>query len=184
MLADILQLLVAGLATGAIYALVAIGFTLLWQTSQTINFAQGEFVMLPAFAMLAFLSFGAPLGSVPLKSAIQQYIYCTSCDRRLVPSSRVGLRPAGRDIRAQPVHLPHREAGTAPHLLVNAADVFPDDAEPRHGDTEQGKENREKSEDPLDFRSDDQPPDEEEETEGDSAQRDREAQHPEHLEGN
>jgi branched-chain amino acid transport system permease protein len=52
MLADILQLLVAGLATGAIYALVAIGFTLLWQTSQTINFAQGEFVMLPAFFIL------------------------------------------------------------------------------------------------------------------------------------
>ena len=49
MTTDILQLLVSGLATGAIYALVAIGFTLLWQTSQTINFAQGEFVMLPAF---------------------------------------------------------------------------------------------------------------------------------------
>ena len=50
--ADFLQLLIAGLATGGIYALVAIGFTLLWQTSQTINFAQGEFVMLPAFFML------------------------------------------------------------------------------------------------------------------------------------
>ena len=37
MLAQILQLLVGGLATGAIYALVAIGFTLLWQTSQTIT---------------------------------------------------------------------------------------------------------------------------------------------------
>ncbi len=46
---DLFQLLIAGLATGAIYALAAIGFTLLWQTSQTINFAQGEFVMLPAF---------------------------------------------------------------------------------------------------------------------------------------
>jgi len=52
-MADFLQLLVAGLATGGIYALVAIGFTLLWQTSQTINFAQGEFVMVPAFFMLA-----------------------------------------------------------------------------------------------------------------------------------
>ena len=56
-MADILQLLVAGLATGAIYALVAIGFTLLWQTSQTINFAQGEFVMLPAFFVLIAMSF-------------------------------------------------------------------------------------------------------------------------------
>jgi len=50
---DFLQLVIAGLATGAIYALAAIGFTLLWQTSQTINFAQGEFVMLPAFFALA-----------------------------------------------------------------------------------------------------------------------------------
>lgn len=54
------NLLVTGLATGAIYALVAIGFTLLWQTSQAINFAQGEFVMLPAFFMLAALHAGAP----------------------------------------------------------------------------------------------------------------------------
>ena len=60
-MADILQLLVAGLATGGIYALVAIGFTLLWQTSQTINFAQGEFVMLPAFFVLIAMGyFGLP----------------------------------------------------------------------------------------------------------------------------
>jgi branched-chain amino acid transport system permease protein len=52
-MAQFLQLATSGLATGAIYALAAIGFTLLWQTSQTINFAQGEFVMLPAFLMLA-----------------------------------------------------------------------------------------------------------------------------------
>ncbi len=60
-MADILQLLVAGLATGGIYALVAVGFTLLWQTSQTINFAQGEFVMLPAFFVLIAMGyFGMP----------------------------------------------------------------------------------------------------------------------------
>jgi len=57
-MADLLQLLVAGLATGGIYALVAIGFVLLWQTSQTINFAQGEFVMLPAFFVLAAMKLG------------------------------------------------------------------------------------------------------------------------------
>ena len=59
-MSDALQLFVAGLATGAIYALAAIGFTLLWQTSQTINFAQGEFVMLPAFFVLAALLYGVP----------------------------------------------------------------------------------------------------------------------------
>jgi branched-chain amino acid transport system permease protein len=60
-MASLIQLLVSGLATGAIYALIAVGFTLLWQTSQTINFAQGEFVMLPAFFVLAIMNLGAPL---------------------------------------------------------------------------------------------------------------------------
>ncbi|MBS0532850.1 MAG: branched-chain amino acid ABC transporter permease [Proteobacteria bacterium] len=59
-MASFIQLMVSGLATGAIYALIAIGFTLLWQTSQTINFAQGEFVMLPAFFVLAAMNMGAP----------------------------------------------------------------------------------------------------------------------------
>ena len=58
---DFLQLFFSGLATGGIYALAALGFTLLWQASGTINFAQGEFVMLPAFLMLAFNMAGAPL---------------------------------------------------------------------------------------------------------------------------
>lgn len=58
---DFLQLFFSGMSTGAIYALAALGFTLLWQASGTINFAQGEFVMLPAFVMLAFLSQGLPL---------------------------------------------------------------------------------------------------------------------------
>ena len=52
---DLVQLLVAGVSIGAIYAMVAIGFVLLWQTSNTINFAQGEFVVLPAFTMVLFL---------------------------------------------------------------------------------------------------------------------------------
>jgi branched-chain amino acid transport system permease protein len=60
---DFFQLLIAGIATGSIYALAAIGFTLLWQTSQTINFAQGEFVMVPAFFALAGMSaLGMPFG--------------------------------------------------------------------------------------------------------------------------
>ncbi|HJU22890.1 MAG TPA: branched-chain amino acid ABC transporter permease [Casimicrobiaceae bacterium] len=55
------QLLVSGIAAGSIYALAALGFTLLWQASGTINFAQGEFVMIPAFVVLFFVNAGAPL---------------------------------------------------------------------------------------------------------------------------
>ncbi len=58
---DFFQLFFSGLASGSIYALAALGFTLLWQASGTINFAQGEFVMLPAFMMLIFLHQGVSL---------------------------------------------------------------------------------------------------------------------------
>ncbi len=58
---DFLQLFFSGLSTGSIYALAALGFTLLWQASGTINFAQGEFVMLPAFVMVILLHAGTPL---------------------------------------------------------------------------------------------------------------------------
>lgn len=58
---DFIQLIISGMATGSIYALAALGFTLLWQASGTINFATGEFVMLPAFSMLAFHALGLPL---------------------------------------------------------------------------------------------------------------------------
>ena len=60
MITDLALLLISGLATGAIYALVAAGFALLWQTSQTVNFAQGDFVVLPAFVALGAISFGLP----------------------------------------------------------------------------------------------------------------------------
>src|SRR5512145_1752117 len=46
MLERILQLLVSGLAVGSIYAMVAIGFNLIYSATGIINLAQGEFVML------------------------------------------------------------------------------------------------------------------------------------------
>jgi branched-chain amino acid transport system permease protein len=96
MLANILQLLVAGLATGAIYALVAIGFTLLWQTSQTINFAQGEFVMLPAFFVLVAMGrFGLPFWAAVGAAAVVSIITLGFLFKRLMvdPMMRHGVLP-------------------------------------------------------------------------------------------
>ena len=62
-MAELLQLIVSGTAAGAIYALAALGFTLLWQASGTINFAQGDFVMVAAFVMLWFMPAAGILGA-------------------------------------------------------------------------------------------------------------------------
>ena len=47
-----LQLLFTGLGVGSIYALVALGFVLIYRATNVVNFAQGDFAMLAAFSMV------------------------------------------------------------------------------------------------------------------------------------
>jgi branched-chain amino acid transport system permease protein len=49
---DLLQLILSGVAVGMIYALLAFGYNITFSTSRTINFAQGEFLMLGALTGL------------------------------------------------------------------------------------------------------------------------------------
>jgi branched-chain amino acid transport system permease protein len=92
---DFLQLFISGMATGSIYALAGLGFTLLWQASGTINFAQGEFVMLPAFLMLAFNALGFPLLlSFVLTCAVAVLVLGWGFKRGVVdPLFKFGLMP-------------------------------------------------------------------------------------------
>jgi branched-chain amino acid transport system permease protein len=56
-LSFILQVLFAGLAVGAIYALVSLGFVLIIRATNVVNFAQGDFAMLGAYAMVTLFNF-------------------------------------------------------------------------------------------------------------------------------
>ena len=51
-----LQLVVSGIVTGAIYALVGLGYVTIYRTSRVVNFAQGSFVMLGALITYSLLS--------------------------------------------------------------------------------------------------------------------------------
>ena len=51
-----LQLVIQGLAVGSVYALVALGFVLIYKASSVINFAQGELLMVGAYICLALLT--------------------------------------------------------------------------------------------------------------------------------
>jgi branched-chain amino acid transport system permease protein len=55
------QTLLSGLTSGAIYALVALGFAIIYNASHVINFAQGEFVMIGGMATAALIELGVPL---------------------------------------------------------------------------------------------------------------------------
>jgi branched-subunit amino acid ABC-type transport system permease component len=58
---QLLNVLVIGLLLGGVYGLVSVGLNLIFGTVRIVNFAQGEFVMLPAFMMLAFGAMGFPM---------------------------------------------------------------------------------------------------------------------------
>jgi branched-chain amino acid transport system permease protein len=56
-----LQFLISGITVGAIYALVGLGFSIVYNASQVINFAQGEFVMIGGMATVFLMAAGAPM---------------------------------------------------------------------------------------------------------------------------
>jgi branched-chain amino acid transport system permease protein len=59
---QLFQFIVTGLTVGAIYAMVAIGFNIIYNVTEIINLAQGEFVMLGGLIMVfAHVSLGLPL---------------------------------------------------------------------------------------------------------------------------
>src|ERR1700716_542486 len=60
-MAEFLQFLFSGLTVGAVYALIALGFTLIYIASGVINFAQGEFVMLGGMSTVFLVLAGLPL---------------------------------------------------------------------------------------------------------------------------
>jgi branched-chain amino acid transport system permease protein len=58
---EFLQFLFSGLTVGAVYAMVALGFTLIYNASDVVNFAQGEFVMIGGMATVFLAAAGVPL---------------------------------------------------------------------------------------------------------------------------
>ena len=56
-----LQLVISGIAQGCIYGLIALGFVLIYKATETVNFAQGDLMMLGGFLGLSFMVvFGMP----------------------------------------------------------------------------------------------------------------------------
>lgn len=61
-----LQLLIYGLQLGSIYAMLAIGYTMVYGMVSMINFAHGDFLMIGAFVMYFFITLFTDIPSVPV----------------------------------------------------------------------------------------------------------------------
>lgn len=81
------QILISGLAMGSIYGLVALGFVLLVNAADIVNFAQGEFVMLGAFLVFTF----ADLWGIPYLPAVAMVVVVMALFGMLM--ERLAYRP-------------------------------------------------------------------------------------------
>lgn len=113
-MAEFLQFAFSGLTVGAVYALVALGFTLIYNASDVVNFAQGEFVMLGGMATVFLTLAGLP---VPL-AALGAILATTAIGIGL---HRLAIEPARG---ASPVTLIIITIGASIFLRGAAAIVF------------------------------------------------------------
>ena len=73
-----LQLVLNGIVIGSIYALVGLGFVIIYKSSSILNFAQGEFLMLGAYVCLAVFT-GAGTVRRRLRRSRSSSPSCSGC---------------------------------------------------------------------------------------------------------
>ncbi len=81
-MAQFLQLALSGLAIGCVYALVALGFVLIYKATETVNFAQGDLMMLGGFfAYTATAIMGWPYWAAIVFALIVMAIFGMAAER-------------------------------------------------------------------------------------------------------
>lgn len=65
----LIQILISGLVTGAVYGMIAIGFTIVYNATRIINFAHGEFAMAGGLIAAVMIDHQTPI-AIALPSAI------------------------------------------------------------------------------------------------------------------
>ncbi len=53
---EVLQLLISGVSIGCVYGLIALGFVLIYKATEMVNFAQGDIMMLGAYAAITYIN--------------------------------------------------------------------------------------------------------------------------------
>lgn len=87
-MADLLQFLVSGVTVGAVYAMVALGFTLIYNASGVVNFAQGEFVMLGGMVTVFTAAAGLPLPVAALAAVVVTVLVGLVLHRAVIEPAR------------------------------------------------------------------------------------------------
>ncbi|MCF8177970.1 MAG: branched-chain amino acid ABC transporter permease [Sulfuritalea sp.] len=82
---QLLQLIVSGAAIGCIYALIALGFVLIYKATETVNFAQGDLMMIGGFVGLSAMTIiGLPFWLAFLVTIVAMSLFGMGTERVLL----------------------------------------------------------------------------------------------------
>jgi branched-chain amino acid transport system permease protein len=87
-MAEFLQFLFSGITVGAVYAMVALGFTIIYNASGVINFAQGEFVMLGGMGTVFIAAAGVPLPLAAVLAVVVATLVGVALNRLAIEPAR------------------------------------------------------------------------------------------------
>ena len=105
---EFIQTIVDGIATGSLYAALALALVLIFRSTGIVNFAQGEMAMFSTFVAWGLLQAGVPLGAGDRGHARARVRRRDGDRARADPAGR-GRRPADAGDRdARPVHPPQQ----------------------------------------------------------------------------
>lgn len=85
---ELMQFILSGVTVGAVYALVALGFTIIYNASDVVNFAQGEFVMLGGMVTVFSYQSGMPLPLAALVAIIVAMVVGVALNKLAIESAR------------------------------------------------------------------------------------------------
>jgi branched-chain amino acid transport system permease protein len=100
-----LQELIVGLTTGAIYALIALGYTMVYGIVELINFAHGDIFMIGSLIAIVFLNMLGITGAVPLGGFTLVWVMIVTCLITMLLCAALGVvieRVAYRPLRNAP----------------------------------------------------------------------------------
>ena len=98
---QLIQFLIIGIANGAIMAIIALGYTLVYGIIELINFAHGDVVMVGTFTSLTVLSLTGTLDTKDPVHIILGLILALGFSHRGLRSSQRGRRTAGLSAPSQ-----------------------------------------------------------------------------------
>jgi branched-chain amino acid transport system permease protein len=123
-LLQFLQLIASGVAQGCIYGLIALGFVLIYKATETINFAQGDLMMLGGFlGLTGTLAMGLPFWAAFVAALVVMMFFGMALERAVLrpllgqPAFTVVMATIGIGFLARGIVTMIPEWGTDTHVL-------------------------------------------------------------------